>query len=555
MGSTPTKDLVKLRLVLEDAGVANTDIQQLEEALTAYQSAKVRSEHKTPQVVCTGVYNTGKSTLLNTLLGEDERFPTGDIPTTKVLARAEADGVVYIDTPGLNAAEEDDQETQSAYESADFILFVSNAQSGGVGEAEARWLQHLEKRYTADSLKKRLIYVLTHCGQVEPEQLPDIERKFRSDLEKAIGFVPEQIFCVDSITYWEGKLKNVPLLVEDSGIPLLQKMLAERLANASELLEQAWKTELQTRQDDLLEHLGKIKAAVQNRQDTVMKKQQEQSAELDAIWAQFTEELKKVMPPRGVYFSKVFINLGSSSSGRVSSLSECERKVKSALRSKYDSLDSLVNRELKAARKTAEWYCDVGIDGAYFYYCNKIGQAFDTCALSLQKIGVQISDLPELSIVPDLPSDFKSRVIGYFQENFLKESMLSFNDYVNMYVWTDGLSSKPSEYTDYRSRKGLFGREVIDEVTLYNYDTYAVKRRIEECAETAANSMLDRVTYYIDLYWNDYCNEVETETAKRKNEFKKQVDAYRASLIQASGTESISAALEYLDQIEQKTRA
>lgn len=286
-----------------------------------------------------------------------------------------------------------------------------------------------------------------------------------------------------------------------------------------------------------------------------MKKQQEQSAELDAIWAQFTEELKKVMPPRGVYFSKVFINLGSSSSGRVSSLSECERKVKSALRSKYDSLDSLVNRELKAARKTAEWYCDVGIDGAYFYYCNKIGQAFDTCALSLQKIGVQISDLPELSIVPDLPSDFKSRVIGYFQENFLKESMLSFNDYVNMYVWTDGLSSKPSEYTDYRSRKGLFGREVIDEVTLYNYDTYAVKRRIEESAETAANSMLDRVTYYIDLYWNDYCNEVETETAKRKNEFKKQVDAYRASLIQASGTESISAALEYLDQIEQKTRA
>ena len=37
MGSTPTKDLVKLRLVLEGAGVANADIQQLEDALTAYQ--------------------------------------------------------------------------------------------------------------------------------------------------------------------------------------------------------------------------------------------------------------------------------------------------------------------------------------------------------------------------------------------------------------------------------------------------------------------------------------------------------------------------------------
>lgn len=307
MGSTPTKDLVKLRLVLEDAGVANTDIQQLEEALTAYQSAKVRSEHKTPQVVCTGVYNTGKSTLLNTLLGEDERFPTGDIPTTKVLARAEADGVVYIDTPGLNAAEEDDQETQSAYESADFILFVSNAQSGGVSEAEARWLQHLEKRYTADSLKKRLIYVLTHCGQVEPEQLPDIERKFRSDLEKAIGFVPEQIFCVDSITYWEGKSKNVPLLVEDSGVLSLQEALSDRLAGAAELLEQVRKSELAARQSALLEHLDKVKKILEGWYESAKQSHQKKITEIDTMWSEFEKNCVQQCPK--ALESKLFMGI------------------------------------------------------------------------------------------------------------------------------------------------------------------------------------------------------------------------------------------------------
>lgn len=100
---------------------------------------------------------------------ERENFPTGDIPTTKAVAQAEFNSAVYIDTPGLNAEEENDQETQKAYHSADFILFVSNAQNGGIDEAEASWLSGLRERYTADSLRQRMVYVLTHCGQIEPE--------------------------------------------------------------------------------------------------------------------------------------------------------------------------------------------------------------------------------------------------------------------------------------------------------------------------------------------------------------------------------------------------
>lgn len=120
---------------LKAAGIPEQSIRRLEAAWEAFQSAKNYAPNQMPHIICTGIYNAGKSTLLNALAGK-EILPTGDIPTTKKVARAVLDGAVYIDTPGLNAAEEDDQETQSAYEMADFILFVSNAQNGGISKSE-----------------------------------------------------------------------------------------------------------------------------------------------------------------------------------------------------------------------------------------------------------------------------------------------------------------------------------------------------------------------------------------------------------------------------------
>ena len=153
--------------ILENAGVPAQDVQRLEAAWAAYQGAKNQPVRDIPCIVCTGIYNAGKSTLLNALTGT-EHFPTGDVPTTKTVAQAELDGAVYIDTPGLNAAEADDMETQAAYEAADFILFVSSAVSGGISQAEAQWLRTLGERY---DLGQRLIFVLTKCGQAAPEEL------------------------------------------------------------------------------------------------------------------------------------------------------------------------------------------------------------------------------------------------------------------------------------------------------------------------------------------------------------------------------------------------
>ena len=244
--------------ILQKAGVPQEDIQRLEKAWDAYQAAVSNPVRHIPNIVCTGIYNAGKSTLLNALCGE-ERFPTGDVPTTKAVAQAEFGGAVYIDTPGLNAEGSDDQEAQAAYESADFIIFVSSAQNGGIGEVEAVWLNRLRDHYTADSLKQRMVYVLTHCGQIEPEQVAVIRNKTTADLEKILGFAPDSIFCVDSVVYQKGIAEDKPLLVEHSALPPLQAHLAELISGTGETLRQAHEAELNARGKALLKQVGRCK--------------------------------------------------------------------------------------------------------------------------------------------------------------------------------------------------------------------------------------------------------------------------------------------------------
>ncbi len=65
--------------VLKRANISEEDCQSLEEALKRYNDISQQPHNIKPYVVCTGIYNAGKSTLLNALI-ETERFPTGDIP-------------------------------------------------------------------------------------------------------------------------------------------------------------------------------------------------------------------------------------------------------------------------------------------------------------------------------------------------------------------------------------------------------------------------------------------------------------------------------------------
>ena len=79
-------------------------------------------------VMFVGAFSAGKSTLINSILGE-ERCDTGPDPTTKGLDFIDWHGVSLVDTPGLDAMhqKEDQQTALEAARRANVAVVVTNA--------------------------------------------------------------------------------------------------------------------------------------------------------------------------------------------------------------------------------------------------------------------------------------------------------------------------------------------------------------------------------------------------------------------------------------------
>lgn len=282
--------------ILKNGGAEPSAVSSLVSAWKAYQSAKEQPLNKVPHIVCTGIYNAGKSTLLNVLL-DTEQFPTGDIPTTKKVAQAEFGGAVYIDTPGLNATEADDQETANAYREADVYLFVANAQNGGVGAQESEWLRELKERHAdKTALERKLVYVLSQCDQLEPETVEKVRAKTSDDLQSVLGMCPDKIFCVDAHTYRDGKAQKETLLVESSGIPALRDFLQGKSREAAESLANDHAQELRLRQKAILGILNNMEESLGIIQQNEMDKISRKISEINALLVKINNNLKREIP-------------------------------------------------------------------------------------------------------------------------------------------------------------------------------------------------------------------------------------------------------------------
>ena len=76
-----------------------------------------------PKIVVYGVYNAGKSSLVNALIGE-EKAPIGITPTTYKMSEYIYNNSVLIDTPGIDAPIEHEEIAKNILYSADAVVFV-----------------------------------------------------------------------------------------------------------------------------------------------------------------------------------------------------------------------------------------------------------------------------------------------------------------------------------------------------------------------------------------------------------------------------------------------
>ena len=522
--------------ILKDAGISEEDIWQLAATWGAFYTARNQAVRQIPHIVCTGIYNAGKSTLLNALAGK-EIFPTGDIPTTKKIAQAEFGGAVYIDTPGLNAMEEDDRETQAAYGTADFILFVASAQNGGISAVEAAWLKNLKEQY--GSLQQRLIFVLTHCTQVEQEQLPAICDKICEDCKKAVGFVPEQLLCVDSITFQDGKSQNEPLLTESSGIPKLQEYLVKRIAGAENTLREAQVAELAARQRDVAMRIERCTDCC--RQMIQKLSSQKQFSDIKRMFDNAEQTLINTTSGSATFYGGMsLVRGGESFEGKNGG--DLKRSARDHVRNFVrEVLDEAGDATEKMLERALADYGNVGLDSAYYKKCSEVNQVLEKLTAALAQQEIYLNAYQEIQIQPDV-----SRIASDLDRYKDNSSYWTANQYFD--VFENRIEVNKYDY-GYEER-GLFGSvKWVPKYVIYTHNaTYEIDKKISQTFQ----SNMDRAQQMVDrTYWQPFLKELRTEAVKRLNEMRKIAETSASAAGQAA-EKPYRAALDHLNTLRKE---
>ena len=79
-----------------------------------------------PRIMVYGIYNAGKSSIINELIRED-RAEVADRPMTYKVDSYEWNGYILDDAPGVGAPQKHEEETEKYLPNADVVLFVMSS--------------------------------------------------------------------------------------------------------------------------------------------------------------------------------------------------------------------------------------------------------------------------------------------------------------------------------------------------------------------------------------------------------------------------------------------
>lgn len=176
-------------------------------------------------VMVYGIYNAGKSTLINALLGE-AAAPTGDIPLTSTVEAYRWNNHTILDTPGVDAPLEHEEVTKAQMMKADAIIFVVNP-SGAAEEDKT-----LKKLIDLLGERKKLFLVFNEKNPLGQEDFIRLKDQTRSRLQTLAGergmsgvLQDIPIMRVNAARALKGKLSGQRGLVDNSGYPELETAL------------------------------------------------------------------------------------------------------------------------------------------------------------------------------------------------------------------------------------------------------------------------------------------------------------------------------------------
>ncbi len=159
-------------------------------------------------IVLVGPFNSGKSSILNALLGETDLLPIGPVPTTdkitilrygeqvqRLSAGAEADTLLYphpllqkvsfVDTPGLESVFQKHEEiTRKFLHRSDVVLMTMLA-------TQAMTSRNLEYLQTLKDYGKKVILVINQADLLSAEEAETVRQYVTEQSQSRLGFKPD----------------------------------------------------------------------------------------------------------------------------------------------------------------------------------------------------------------------------------------------------------------------------------------------------------------------------------------------------------------------------
>ncbi len=335
------------------------------------QGVQNKTADMRPGLMFYGIYNSGKSTFLNALMGE-EKAKVSDRPETSVVSEYLWNGYRVFDTPGIDAPIEHERVSRDHLKNIEIVVFVLS--SDGVFDERSIYEEIAEIVKSCKSLLLIVNDKSNICGR--PKEFAEVHRKIAKNLclvgdEKGISSIEERVPVVvaNARTALKSRLEGKPLLLEHSGIQQVEEKISELLKQTS--------------------IMDSVRTAIQQVEDF--------SAE---VLAALNKELA-LCDTSGIERLRAIV---WSSQERLAAKVNCEVEAGlSDLKSRLRSLFRAGTDETAVSKVAEEVFADISkqLDRLQVDFVERLGEAFATLDLAPSRCrpgSIEVDALPEPSV-------------------------------------------------------------------------------------------------------------------------------------------------------------
>ena len=357
-----------------------------------------------PQIMIYGIYNAGKSSILNELIGED-RAKVEDKPTTDVVTYYEWQGYKIADTPGVFAPIKHEQVTQAHLKKSDIVLFVMST-TGSNEKAE----NYRRMKDIADAGKKIIIVLNDKNGDLgtNDDAIQAIKLKVAKNM-KQVGIADvDEKYCIVTVNAElarQGRVENEPLFIEQSGLDELKNVMLSELKRTTsfDLLRNGIK-ELEKVLEDFIDKLS-------------ARENSELLRQMNHVLQTFNKQKISIRRAVNSYIDRETEKLGATLPQKIWNSRDNQDHVQEIIAAEIEKLNTRVQNEIQRQLKDAATileseltlFAEIKLDASTIdadSFKNILSQLNETAASSSKSLvvknGEQKNDSANLSIATGL---------------------------------------------------------------------------------------------------------------------------------------------------------